>query len=225
MKHLATILEQIKSFLNNRVICLFLDYDGTLSPIAPSPPKALLPTDAKKILEKLLKTNQCELAVISGRSVSNLKKLIGIRNVTYIGTHGFEIDGPAIRFRKRIPVKYQATLKNIERKLHNKLAPFNGVLIENKGISLSLHYRLVSRKNIPSVKKMFYDIAGPYVKKNKIKTGRGKMVLEIRPPVKWNKGAAVLWLLEKKYAGFRNMPLAPVYIGDDRTDEDAFKVL
>jgi len=99
------------------------------------------------------------------------------------------------------------------------------VLIEDKGVTLAVHYRLVRKKDIPLIKAIFQKALIFYQIKNKVKTGFGKKLLEVRPAVDWNKGKAVLWLLAKCKFFLKEKKVLPIYIGDDKTDEDAFKSL
>ena len=101
------------------------------------------------------------------------------------------------------------------------------MIIEDKGFSISVHYRLVDKKDIPAVEAEFYSILFLYEFRNNVQVKPGKMVLEIRPPILWNKGKVVLWLLGRRLFMMRDkkMKILPIYIGDDNTDEDAFDVL
>jgi len=172
------------------------------------------------LLLALSKTPRCKLAIISGRSLKNISGVVGFNNIIYGGNHGLELKGPGIRFKSPVSKKHKAILQKINRDFHRKLTPIKGALIENKGLSLTVHYRLVTPKQIPLVKTIFRQITAPHLRRNEIRVRPGKMVIEAIPPVDWNKGKAVQWLLRKgEHFAF------PVYIGDDRTDEDAFKLL
>jgi trehalose-phosphatase len=149
---------------------------------------------------------------------------VGLSNIIYGGNHGLELKGPQVRFKSPVSQKHGAIITKISRGLRNKLRSIKGVLIENKGLSLSVHYRRVNDKNIPLVKAVFREATAFNLRRNEIRVRLGKMVLEVCPPVNWNKGKAVLWLLQNmSFSG--NASVMPIYIGDDVTDEDAFKVL
>ncbi len=201
---------------------LFLDYDGTLSPIVKKPHQAFLAANRRAFLKKLDKKPNFAVIIISGRILSDLKKRVGIPRIYYIGNHGFEMAGPGIRFLHPAAKAAKPILREIKRKLIKDLREIKGVIIEDKILTLSLHFRLVLPRYLKKVKKIFLKIAGPYVKKKKIRVTRGKKVFEVRPNVKWNKGEAVLWLLQRLTKGQK---VFPVYIGDDTTDEDAFRAL
>ena len=95
--------DMIKHLIGNRHLCLFLDYDGTLTPIVQRPQDAVLPTEARELLKDLSKSDRCEMAIISGRALSDIKKLVGLKNITYVGNHGMEIEGPNFNFRPPVP--------------------------------------------------------------------------------------------------------------------------
>ena len=223
MKNLFRHWDKLKEELSNRYIMLFLDYDGTLTPIVSSPRKALISREAKGILNELSNSPKCKLAIISGRGLKDIINIIGLKGIIYSGNHGLEIKGPKIKFESIVSSRYKAVLEQIKNDLNKKLSSIEGAFVEDKGLSLGLHYRLVDKNNIPQVKTIFHEAVILYLVRNKIKIKTGKMVLEVRPPSEWDKGKVVLWLLARQ--GFALKGFVPIYIGDDKTDEDAFKVL
>lgn len=225
MKYFFKHWDNIKKYLTNRNILLFLDYDGTLTPIVGRPEKAVIGINTKGVLERLSKLLNCKIAIISGRALVDIRRIVGLKNIIYSGTHGLEIEGPRIKFRNPIPSKYKSTLKKIKNKLEKELSQIKGVLIEDKGLSLSLHYRLVGRDDMLLVKTIFYKTVINYLVKNEIKVSSGKMVFEVRPPIEWDKGKIVLWLLAKERFIAKDRSITPIYIGDDLTDEGAFNAL
>ncbi|MBU4346356.1 MAG: trehalose-phosphatase [Candidatus Omnitrophica bacterium] len=225
MKYLFAHWDSFKKKLDNKYIILFLDYDGTLTPIVNSPAQAVIPVKIKELLSRLSQNPGCKLAIISGRALGDIKKMVGLENIIYAGNHGLELEGPKIRFQSPIRMRFKAFLKQIKNGLTKKLSSIKGVLIEDKGLSLSIHYRLVNKKKIALLKNILHKTIISYLARKRIKTKAGKMVLEITPPVKWDKGKVVLWLLARQRIFTAGKPFMPVYVGDDKTDEDAFKVL
>ena len=227
MRYLFSARGEIGKALRGKFLYLFLDYDGTLAPIARTPGKAIMPDNVRDLLRRLSEMPNRKIAVVSGRSLKDVSKRVGLKNIVYVGNHGFEIKGPKIKFKSPAPVQYRSMLKEIKGKLKKGLSKFRRVLIEDKGFSLSVHYRLADKKDIPAIKAEFHSIVFLYELKNKVQIKPGKMVLEIRPPVRWNKGKVVLWLLGRRLFAMRNKKtkVLPVYIGDDITDEDAFESL
>ncbi len=230
MKNVAYLFsdwKKIEKTLNGKFIYLFLDYDGTLVPIVETPDKAIMPKGTKDLLRQLSKMPNRKIAIISGRTLKDISKRVGLKNIDYVGNHGFEIKGPKINFKSPLPLRYRRTLEEIKDKLEENLSSFRGVFIEDKGFSLSVHYRLADKENIPTIEAEFYSVIFLYEFRNDIHVKPGKMVLEIRPPISWDKGKVVLWLLERRLFVMRNkkMKVLPIYIGDDTTDEDAFECL
>jgi len=225
MNHLFFQLNKLKDSLKDKLIFLFLDYDGTLTPIVQSPDKAIISKKTMEILRRLLKNPHCRVAIISGRALKDIKNKIGLEGIIYAGNHGLEIDGPKIKFKAPVPSGYMAILKKIKAILKKKLSKIRGVIIEDKGLTLSVHYRLVDIKDAGLVKTIFHETLAHYIVNNKIKIKPGKKVLEIRPPLEWDKGKIVLWLLARLKFDLGKEPYIPIYIGDDITDEDAFKAL
>jgi trehalose 6-phosphate phosphatase len=222
MRYLFSVLDKIEAALANSPVFLFLDYDGTVTPIRKKPALGRISNRTKKLLAELSKLPFCKLAIISGRTLKDVRKMVGLKGVIYSGNHGLEMQGPAIKFRSPVSKKHKNIIRRLRRRLAANLRHIKGVLIEDKGLSLSVHYRLVSAKDRPLVKAVFGQITLPYARRNQIYIKPGKMVLEAFPPVEWNKGKAVQWLLRNAGAGKSTIP---VYIGDDVADEDAFRFL
>ncbi|MFH1868003.1 MAG: trehalose-phosphatase [Candidatus Omnitrophota bacterium] len=220
MKPLSPNLKYILPRIRKaRRILLLLDYDGTLTPIVRRPDKALLSPKTKTVLKNLIKNKCIILSVVTGRSIKKIKALVGLSNIYYAGNHGLEIG-----FGKSSSVipearKSLSLVKKLSAILKKELWAVKNAEIEDKGVTISVHYRRVSSRQIPQLKKIVSEITQSYVKSKKIIVGGGKKIIEIRPPVKWDKGKYCLYLL-KKFKG-----ALPVYIGDDITDEDAFKAL
>jgi len=196
---------------------LFFDYDGTLCPIAPRPRQARLKKSVKKLLGSLNSKKRIRIAVISGRALKDVKKLVGIKGLIYAGNHGLEIKGPSLNFLHPRAGSLKPVLDRVYNVLKKDLCSFSSALIEHKGLSLSLHYRLLKGKDIPAFKRS----ALKELRKHKnIKITFGKMVIEARPRIDWHKGRALKKILASRGKGF-----LPIYFGDDITDLDAFKVI
>lgn len=223
MRYLFKHWKNLSSELRNRRIILFLDYDGTLTPIVKKADEATIPPETKKLLCDL--SGSVKLAVISGRALSDLEKMVGVEGIIYSGNHGLEIEGPKIKFSTPLSSGYKNLLRKIKMTLEKRLVGIKGVILQDKGKSLSLHYRLVNRKLFPKVQAIFHEVAALPALKKKIKIRPGKRVWEIRPPLEWDKGKIVLWLLAREKFAQGDKPLLPIYAGDDTTDEDAFRAL
>ncbi|MBU1061114.1 MAG: trehalose-phosphatase, partial [Candidatus Omnitrophica bacterium] len=196
MKHLFSDWDKLRSKIDNspRVFLLF-DYDGTLSPIAPSPSEAKFPSTVKGLIRRLRRNSKFALAIISGRSMKDIKKMVGLKGITYIGNHGLEIEGRNTEF---LGPRFHAFIKKIESALYREVKHTKGAKIEHKGVTLSLHYRLVKNRDKALIKRKFYRIVRPFVYSGKVRISSGKQVLEVRPNIEWDKGSAVTWLLKRK---------------------------
>jgi len=225
MRHLLKQWPKIKQKLSNNFVCIFLDFDGTLTPIVSSPEKAILGEKAKDILKKLANHQRCQVVIVSGRPLSNIKKLIGIKNIIYAGSHGFEFGNLQKNFEIPISNKYTTLLRSLKKKIVKNFANIPGVLIEEKKLSLSLHYRLVSKEDVRVVMNMFYDITDIHKKQGELTIMEGTKTLEILPPLSWNKGNIVSLSLALSCTILKNNKIIPIYIGDDVTDENAFLAL
>ena len=201
----------------SRHVFLLFDYDGTLSPIAPRPCDAKFPGTVKSLIRKLQKNPRFILAVISGRSLKDVRNMVGLKGITYIGNHGLEIEGRKTEF---VNSRFRDFIKKIELDLNKEIKHIKGVIVENKGVTLSMHYRLVKAKDKSLVKRSFRKTVNLFVCSKKIRISAGKEVLEVRPNLEWDKGSAVTWLLEKE-----KRQVLPLYFGDDVTDRDAFRAI
>lgn len=198
-------------------IDLFLDFDGTIAPIASTPSGVKLSEHARKILTSLRKTGTCRIGIISGRMLSEIMKMVDLRGLYYAGNHGFEIRGPKLNFTYKLTKDQQTSFESILTNLKKSLGSIAGVIIEDKLYTLSIHYRLVHCSKVKHVREVVEDCVKAHPN---VKLSKGKMVLEVRPQVEWNKGDAVEVI--RKNFEVRGLP---IYIGDDITDEDAFRRL
>ncbi len=220
MDYLFDRIEKILARLKtaNRIF-FFFDYDGTLTPIVSRPEKAVLSKETRALLLALKKSPKFLLAIVSGRSLKDIRELVGVKGVYYVGNHGLEVFAPKRGIKKLVPEKVVPELGRIRDRLNNQLKDVDGVLIEDKGWILAIHYRNVDPRQVPPIfmalKQEIKDSMVPLC------LGHGKMVFEIRPQSTVNKGTAVIELLDQ----VNQDGLLPIYIGDDQTDEDAFKVL
>jgi trehalose 6-phosphate phosphatase len=205
-------------------LLLLADYDGTLTPIVGRPVDATLPPGVRAKLSTLANRPTVSVGIISGRSLPDLRSLVAIGGIYYAGNHGLEIEGPGLSFVSPPAEKAKATIKDIAGRLATALEAVSGVIIEDKGLSLSLHYRLVKEEEVNTVKNTFRRLTSPLGKGGRIRVTTGKKVLEVRPPVDWHKGKAVE-AITREIMAVKPGSMLTVYLGDDTTDEDAFKVV
>ena len=207
-------------------LLIFLDYDGTLAPISKRPELALMPYSTRRALRRLIKNRRILVFVVSGRILSHVKKLVGIKGICYAGCHGLEIEGSGSVGPVAVLKKLRVFIKQAKRVLIKELTnimPLKTLDIEDKGIILSLHYRRVKEGRLKDLKRIFYRVSKSYVASGEMIVMKNKKVLELKPNIKWDKGMYCLYMLRR--FDQEAQKILPIYIGDDRTDETAFKAL
>ena len=206
--------------LDGRPLMLLLDIDGTLSPIAPRPDVAVVPAATQRVLQELERYPDVHIAVISGRSVHDARRLVGVPGVWTIGNHGFEVAPP-----DQPPSVRQDVLRFAERVRDAGARAFvagervPGVVVEDKRWTLSVHYRLADPGAVPALADEVHAIAREFG----LVVTHGKKILELRPPIQIDKGSAAVELASRLGALAEEASL--VGAGDDRTDEDMFRAL
>lgn len=213
-----TFFDELSARLRSEPPLLLLDYDGTLAAIAPRPEQAILSPQTRATLAEL--AERCPVAVVSGRDLPVLQQLVGLPGLAYAGDHGFDLLARDGR-QRTLPelAGFLPLIGQTEARLRELLGSIPGVLIERKRYSVAAHYRLVADSELVRVQALLAaiesDAAG-------LKTLPGKKVLEFLPALDWHKGRAVEWLLQQLDPQAERYPL---YLGDDLTDEDAFRPL
>lgn len=197
---------------------LCLDYDGTLTPIVERPELAILPKAVKEAIETLNRSPFFKLAIISGRSLSDIQRFIGIQNIFYVGNHGLEIFHSDGKIVSLVPLESKRALERVLHELQGQIDALNGVFLENKGAILAFHYRQASLSDRVALRCILFDAEKRH--SHALEMAYGKKVLEIRPRCNVNKGTAVNHLREQV-----GMGSFPIFIGDDTTDADAFRVI
>ena len=196
---------------------IFLDYDGTLTPIADRPEQATLSASTRARLARLAAC--CPVTIVTGRDVAVVRRFVRLEQIGYAGCHGLDIEGAAgsgLRYEAAETVLPMVDAAEAE--LRRSLSGIAGALVERKRYSVSTHYRLVDAGAARVVEEVVAAVARRHPE---LRRERGKKVFELRPDVAWNKGSAVAWLIEALALD----PEAATYIGDDETDEHAFELL
>jgi trehalose-phosphatase len=196
-------------------LAVFLDYDGTLTPIVSHPEKALLSDSMRQTVQAL--ATQASVAILSGRDLDDIRQRVNIVAIVYAGSHGFDIAGPR-GLRKEVATEFLPKLDMAEKELGKELAEIAGARVERKRFSVAAHYRMVNESDVSNVQQAVSEVAARH---RELRRMEGKKVHELLPDLDWDKGKAVVWLLE----ALGDAKVRPVYIGDDRTDEDAFRAL
>lgn len=197
-----------------------MDFDGTLSKLAAHPEHAIFSKNMKQAVLNLIRSKRFQVSIVSGRSLKSVKQKVGIKNIFYAGNHGFEVSGPNFSWKLACVEAVEKEMPQIAQAL-KKVGKIPGVYLEEKKISLSVHFRHTPKKLLSSLKKEIKKAAKPFMDRGLVKIHRGKKIFEVRPNLSWDKGR-VVELLIKKLQLERSLN---IFIGDDITDEDAFKVL
>ena len=199
---------------------LFLDFDGTLVPIQNDPTKCVLSPGIKGLLDAIALSGKACIAILSGRTVNDIKERVHTQGIYYGGNHGLEISGPNLRFVHPHVLQGNRIINKICQTIHASIDNMDGVFIERKKFSISLHYRMADKEGKTLIKKIFSRIISGSPSSQTFSVLRGKKVLELVPSIQWDKGKAALFLLQKEKKKY-----LPIYVGDDLTDETAFKTL
>jgi len=198
---------------------VFLDYDGTLTPIVERPEDAHLDPGMRAALRRLAAV--APVAIVSGRDVRFVIDEVDLPDVYYLGSHGFDVVAPEgttlstgreDEFRRFLPV-----LDDAEKSLADAASAIAGARIERKKYAIAVHYRQVAENDVPAVERV---VDAELARRPLLRKSGGKKVFELRPDIDWDKGRAVRWALEA--LGLSAEDVLPVYLGDDLTDEDAF---
>lgn len=196
-----------------------LDFDGTLAAIEDRPDAAAIPDATREAVEALAAEPNVEVAVVSGRKLADVRERVGIPELSYAGNHGLEIhtDEYVVHPEARVAEK---TIAAVCDELTDELADVDGAIVENKGVTATVHYRLVDEAEVPRVVDAVESLVAG---REDVRLTTGKDVLELRPDVEWDKGEAVRQLEAELVPEGEDW--LPMYVGDDTTDEAAFAVL
>lgn len=216
-----------------RPALLAFDFDGTLSPIVDHPRRARLPAAEKRLLRRLAAPARraaaagregaalprARVALVSGRALADLKRRADLGPLAYYaGNHGLEVDGPGLKWvhpASRVP---RRALARAARELGENFRGRPGVLLEKKGLSVSIHYRGLHAAQVRALRRELGRVAG--VRGGALVVSSGKRLWELRPRLAWGKGDAVRLIARGLGRG-----ALVLFVGDDRTDEEGFRRL
>ncbi|KAG0448715.1 hypothetical protein HPP92_027685 [Vanilla planifolia] len=231
MRHPSALsmFDEITSASKGKQIVMFLDYDGTLSPIVDDPDRAFMSDAMRDAVREAAR--YFPTAIVSGRCRDKVYNFVRLAELYYAGSHGMDIKVPAKKssFRKanskavlfQPASKFLPMIDEVYKTLLDATKSTPGAKVENNKFCLSVHFRCVDEKRWTFLADQVMSVLMEYPM---LRLTSGRKVLEIRPIIKWDKGKAMEFLLES--LGFAECKdVLPLYIGDDRTDEDAFRVL
>jgi len=204
------------SEMNDRGLALFLDYDGTLTPIVSRPDLATLSDGMRVALRRV--SDAWPTTIVSGRGREDVTGLVGLDTINYAGSHGFDIAGPGLgRNSHDVAPEIQPVVRSAAIELWSQTSGIPGVIVEDKKYSVAVHYRLVAEDRVREVEDLVDQVLHT---KPQLRKAFGKKVFELRPTINWDKGRAIRWILNA--LGLDRANVMTIYIGDDVTDEDAF---
>jgi trehalose-phosphatase len=203
-----------------RSFFLFLDFDGTLVPIQNDPTKCVLSTKIKVLLETIALSGKACMAILTGRTVSDVRDRVNIQDVYYGGNHGIEISGPRVSYTHPDALSGKHIIDRVCREIEQEIGNIEGAFIEKKKFGFTLHYRMAKKDDKALIQRAFHRITAENSDAQTVTVMRGKKVLELAPNVSWDKGIAALFILQELKRNY-----LPIYVGDDLTDETAFKTL
>jgi len=210
----------LKSLPAEAPIFLLLDFDGTLVPIQDDPAACTMVPEIRNELGRIAGLAGCKVAVLSGRSLADLKERTPPGNICLGGSHGLHISGCGLDFVHPAAEETEALVAEIRRSLAKEIDALSGVWIEDKGLTFALHYRRAGKAEAGAARKAFYRAVDRHPDKGRLAVLGGKKVLELLPGVSWDKGKAALFITDSLARGS-----TPLYVGDDTTDETAFREL
>ena len=210
-----------KKIRNADSLVLFLDYDGTLVPFKDKPTEVRTPEKIKKILRELITNPKILVVIVTGRPQHDIKQLLKIKGLSFIALHGLQTEtsnGEQYSWKQANQTRF--LIQRIKKTMQEELSQETGAFLEDKDLTVVLHYRLLHPDRISDLQKKFKNIVQSNDKEKILEIISGAKVLEVRPKG-WNKGKAIELFLAKQ----QKKNILPLYIGDDITDEDAFRIL
>jgi trehalose 6-phosphate phosphatase len=192
-------------------LALFLDFDGTLAPIVHHPDEVQVPESTLRSLRRLARHPQVTLSVVSGRRAADVRQYVRVPRIRYMGLHGWERGGRRI-------VQSPPLIRRLKRRLRTRLASLEGIWVQDKTLSLVVHYRRAQQEAVRQARALARQAVEP--EGSRVRVMQGKKVWEILPREVKGKGAAVRELLARLPEG-----TLAIYLGDDTTDESAFAAL
>lgn len=211
---------QFATKLAGRRPAVFLDYDGVLTPIVERPQDAVMSGDMRETVRAL--AQRCSVCVVSGRDRPVVQQLMGVEDLVVAGSHGFDIWSPREGvIAHAASTNFDGLVSEVRDRLQAGVGSIPGAVVEPKRASVAVHYRLAGREHHAKVTAVVDELLDEY--SARLKVTPGKMVYELQPKIDWHKGKAVLHLL--RTLDLDTDHVVPLYLGDDITDEDAFRAL
>lgn len=222
--HVDDAIAELARRRGGRHLLLLFDFDGTLCPFHPDPESVYPEARIVRVLGSLASKPNSTVGIISGRRLPDLRKRITIPGEVYIaGFHGLEIQSPYETFMHPEAAAATVTMRAIVERMRPSLPALPGVFIEDKVFSIALHFREAAPAVRVAAQSCFIAAARDDIDAGRLRLLPGACVLELLPGAAWHKGSALQWIRERieRLHG----PTFTVYVGDDVTDEDAFRAV
>lgn len=222
------IAHRIVAAAAGRAILLLSDFDGTLCEFEPIPETVRLKPTRGAALEAVAASARASIGLVSGRRLADLRERAGLVTDAWLaGLHGLEIEGFGFSFCHPRADEARGLIGLLARSLRTQVADLPGVLIEDKGYSMSMHVRQAHPDHKIQADAIFLRMTLPHIDDGALRLMPGSNVSELLPNIPWTKGDAVHWICEteRDRRGSDQPPPCVVYLGDDFTDEDAFRVV
>lgn len=214
------LLRAVGDRLDGVPLVLTLDIDGTIAPIAPTPEQAIVPIETRDAIRRLVRMRDVHVALVTGRSVSDAHRMIMVEGAWVLGNHGLEISGPDLPPTAAPAAQpFQETMVKARAMLAPLVRATAGAFVEDKRLTLSVHYRLARPDQAKALVALAHDVARVLG----LRATDGRRVVDLRPLVDIDKGTAVLDFADRVGALVETASL--LCAGDDTTDEDAFVAL
>lgn len=219
----AAIASDIRARAAGQHLVVLCDFDGTLCEFHPDPAAVFLPPSIRHALDSIARRPDATVGLVTGRRLEDVRTRAGLSSsVYYAGLHGLEIEVEGEHFRHPDIGTEREVIHRIAASLRSELEPL-GVFLEDKDVSVVAHYRDVAADVEAQVLDAFERHARPFVKSGRLRIMKGSCARELLPKIDWHKGSAVIWICDR--VAHHHGSAWPVYIGDDLTDEDAFRAV
>lgn len=211
MRHLFHSWNHVARRLRSgRTIALFLDFDGTLTPLRPRPEDVQLDEATRSALSRLVRSPRFRVWVVSGRRRADIRARVRVPGIRYLGLHGWEG-----RAGNRVPEQTRQVVLCAKNWIGSLLLSTPGIWIEDKDVTFAIHYRSVSEKGVRDARQLLRGVLEAL--EGSLRVVKGKKVWEVAPRELEDKGIAI-----KQELSAIGREAVPVYIGDDLMDEPAF---
>jgi trehalose-phosphatase len=205
-----------------RHLLLLCDFDGTLAEFDPDPHSVWLPPSIRDALNGIARNGRTTVGLVSGRRLADIRARAELGgHAYYAGFPGLEIAGEGTTFVHPDVLESRDLVQSIVAAMTPELRTLGGVFLENKDLSLVVHFRAATTDAQLRVLQIVDRHALPHVQSGRLRIMRGSCARELMPHIRWNKGTAVAWICDRVER--RHGPTWPLYVGDDVTDEDAFR--